>query len=116
ARAVNDEAGHRLLLHADADGALVVLEDVLQVSLLLAAAAVNAVEALGVFAGIIIELQLAVAPYLKLVRDLAGLNALLNRLLGFQVLVRQFEIVIPERAFSRAQLLELLPVVDAAVV
>ena len=53
---------------------LVVLEDLLDVAGLVAAAGVDAVEPLGVAAGVVVDLQLVVAADLELVRHLAGLR------------------------------------------
>ena len=77
-----------------------------------AAAGVDAVEPLGVLAGVVVELQLVVVADVELVADLAGRDAGLDVLLGLEVLVRQLEAVVPERVLARAQLLRLLPVAD----
>ena len=63
-----------LLLHADADGARVVREDVLEVAGPVAAAGGDAVEPLGVAARVVVDLELVVAADLELVADGARLD------------------------------------------
>src|SRR5687767_5736994 len=83
----------RLFLRADADGALVVLKDLLELVLLLAARRVDAVEALSVLARVVVNFQLIGAGDLQLVRNLSSRRAVLDGLVGFQVFVRQLKAV-----------------------
>ena len=106
------EPGGRLLLHAQGGGPAVVLEDLLQVGGAVAAGRVDAVEPLGVAAGVVVKFQPVVAADPQLVRDRADRHAVEDDRLGFEVLVGQLEAVVPERDLAGAQLLRLLPVGD----
>ena len=80
---------------------------------LLAAGLVDAVEAAGVSAGIIVEFQLVVAGDLELVGHGAHRHGFQDRLVGLQVLAGQFEGVVPGDELAGADLLALAPVEDA---
>src|SRR5262249_4803864 len=112
---VDRQALDRLLLGADGRGPAVVLEDLLQVGGPLAAAAVDAVEALGVAAGGVVQLQLVVDAHPQLVGHLAHRHTLGDRPARLQALVGQLEAVVPEGDLAGAQLLHLLPGADAEV-
>ena len=101
-----------LLLHADLGGALVVFEDLLQLTGLFAAAGGDAVEAFGVAAGVVVEFEGVVAADLEFVGDIADLERLGDQVLGLEILVRQFEGVVPEGCLAGAEGLCLFPGVD----
>ena len=84
----NDQAGRRLLLHADARGSLIVLKDVSQISRIVCAALVDAVETLRVFTRICVNLQLLIAAHAKFVGHGSDGHGILNRLIRLQVLIR----------------------------
>lgn len=111
--ATHDESGDRLLFHADARGALIVLKDFLQVLRTLAAGRVDAVKTLRVLAGVVVLFQIRIHRQLEGVHHLAHLDRVLNRPSGFKVPVRQLEGVVPQRELAGAQLLDFLPLVDA---
>ena len=103
------DARDGFLLHANIDGALIVLEDFLQLGRLFAAALVNAVESLRVFAWVIVDFQFIVAAHLELVRHRANLHAILNRFGCFQVRLRLLEAVVEERVLAGAHFLNFGP-------
>ena len=85
------QAGHGLLLHPDGGGAGVVLEDVLDVAGPVAPARGDAVEALGVAAGVVVNLQLVVARDLESVADGSHLHRGEHGFDGLEVLAGQLE-------------------------
>src|SRR5437764_258383 len=107
------QAGHGLGLHANLCRAFIVFKDLLEISGLVTAALVDAVKSLGVSAGIIINLELAVIANLEFVIYVAYLQGFENIGLPFEVLVRQLEAVVPKRILSGAKLLDLLPAQNA---
>src|SRR5439155_20821071 len=114
--AVDDDPRRGLLLHADAGRSLVVLKDLLEFGGLFAAALVDAVKALGVLAGKVVDFQSFVVGNLFLVVHRAGLDRVGNGLVGFEMLRRQLERVVPEGVLAGADLLSLLPIDDAIFV
>ena len=70
---------------------------------------VHAVETLGVPSGIIIDLQPVIIPNLEFVVGLSGLDRFRNYFFRFQMLVRQFEAMIPEGELAGPKLLALFP-------
>ena len=82
---------------------------------LVAAALVDAVEALGIVAGKVVDLELVVAADLQLVDDFAHRHGIHNRLLRLQVLAGQLEAVVPGNVLSRTQFLRFEPFVDAVL-
>ena len=109
----NGNRGSGLLLHPDAGGAGVVLEDVLDVAGPVAAAGGNAVEPLGVAAGKVVELERVITGDLELVADSTGLHRVERRLDRLQVLPGQLEALIPESVLAGSDLLALRPATDA---
>ncbi len=112
AGALNRQAQDAFFFHAEGNSAAVVLKDLLQLTGLGAAALVHAIEALRVSAGVIPDFQLAVVAHLQLVRDLADLHAGHDVLGRIQVLVGQFETMVPEGILPRAQFLNFFPFLD----
>ena len=100
-------------LHAEPDSPPIVLKNLLELGGLLASAAVDPVKALGIGPRIIIDLEALVAANLQFVRHLARSHTVQNRFLGFKVLVRELERVVPERILARSQFLGLLPTGDS---
>jgi hypothetical protein len=87
AAAADHETACCLFLDTDLGGALIVLEDLLDVAGAVFAAWAHAVEPLGVSAWPVVEFQPVRAADFQLVRDLPDLDAVLNLLLDLQVLV-----------------------------
>src|SRR5436853_6733533 len=87
------QAGDGFGLHANLGRAFIVFKDLLEISGLITATLVDAVKSLGVSAGIIINLELAVIAHLEFVIYVAYLHRFENVGLPFEVLVRQFEAV-----------------------
>src|ERR1019366_6349712 len=112
---VHEDAAGRVPLHAQLGGPRVVLEDLLDLRRLLAAALVDSVEALRVRAGVVIQLELRVGPELQLVARLSRRDRARGRVLGFEVLVGQLEAVVPQHDLRGLELLGLLPGVDAVL-
>ncbi len=110
---VEEHRRGRLLLHPDADRARVVLEDVLDVGGLVAAARSHAIESLGVAARVVVDFEVLIAGDLQLVGDRADLDRVEGRLDGLQVLAGQLEAIIPEAILPGPEDLGLLPAVDA---
>ena len=65
-----------------------------------------------VAAGIIVNLQFVIVTHFELVRDLAHLDGIQDRLRRLQVFVGQFKAVVPERVLAGAQFLHFFPIVD----
>src|SRR5437660_6153454 len=114
--ASDHQAGDGFGLHANLCRAFIVFKDLLEISGLVTATLVDAVKSLGVSAGIIIDLELAVIANLKFVVYVAYLHGFENIRLSFEVLVRQLEAVIPKRILSGAKLLDLLPAENAVFI
>ena len=104
-----------LLLHAQAGGPAVVLEDLLQLGGLFRAAAIDAVEPLGVPAGVVVEFQLVGAVETELVRDPPTATESGIFWSASRCLCGQLEAVVPERDLPGPDLLHLLPAGDAAL-
>ena len=98
-----------LLLNPDGGRAIVVLEDVLDVAGPVAAPRADPVKALGVAAGEVVKLQLAVPRDLESVADGSHLHRGEHGFDGLEVLARQLEALVPERVLARPDLLPLLP-------
>src|SRR5438046_3327245 len=96
------QAGHGLGLHANLCRAFIVFKDLLEISGLVTATLVDAVKSLGVSAGIIINLELAVIANQEFVIYVAYLHRFENIGLPFKVLVLQLEAVLPKRILSVA--------------
>ena len=112
AGALNRQAQDAFFFHAEGDGAAVILKDLLQLTGLGATALGYAIEALRVPPGIIPDFQLTIVAHLQLVRDLADLHAGHDVLGRIQVLVGQFETMVPEGILPRAQFLNFFPFLD----
>src|SRR2546430_9179300 len=89
AASTDHQAGDGFGLHANLCRAFIVFKDLLEIPGLIAAALVDTVKTLGVSAGIIINLELAVIANLELVIYVAYLYGFENIGLPFEVLVRQ---------------------------
>src|SRR5262249_45357892 len=74
-----------------------------------AAPRLDAVEALGVAARVVVDFQALVAADLEPVRDRAHRDAVLDDPLALEVLVRQFETMVPELELPGPEFLDLLP-------
>src|SRR5206468_3688195 len=90
ARTLDHQAGERLLLHAKADGARVVLENLINFRRLLAPARIDSVETLSVLARIIVELEARAAAGRQIVRHAPRRDTGRPLLLGFEVVSGQF--------------------------
>src|ERR1043165_2696233 len=108
ASALNEHGGHGLLLHSDGSRSLIVLEDFLDVRCPVAAAGINAIESLRIFAGPVINLQTGVSGG-EDVRNRASLHFGLDFLCGFERLMRKFEAMIAKRVHARSDLLAFDP-------
>src|SRR5882724_11812208 len=91
ARAANRDGLGGFFLHADSHGALVVLEYLLQIRGLLAAAAVDAVKPASVAAWVLVDFEAIVGRQLQLVRHLPDFDRFKSWAFGVEMLVRQFE-------------------------
>src|SRR5579875_212335 len=100
--ALNKQARQCLLFHAESGCPLIVFKDFLKVRRTIAPSFIDAVEALGVAAGPVINLPLVIAAHLQLVRGTADRPAVLDGLVGLQMLMRQFEAVVPKRVLAGA--------------
>jgi hypothetical protein len=61
---------------------------------------IDTIEALGVTAGVIVDLQLIVAAGIELVSHLAYGDAIEDSLLGFEMIPRELEAMVPKRVLA----------------
>src|SRR5262249_2903869 len=113
ALAVERQGRPGLRLHAHLDRPLAVGADLPQVAGPVAAAGVDAVEALGAPAGVGVARQPARAPVGQRVGGRADRNRRQDGLARLQLRGRHLEGVVPERLLARADLLALEQVEDA---
>jgi hypothetical protein len=112
----NDDGRGRLLLHAHGGRAGVVGENLLDLGRLVAAAGGDAVEPLGVPAGVVVQVEGVVRPAdLQLVGDGAGGHGVERRLDRVEVVARLLEGVVPQRDLAGPQFLRLDPAEDAVL-
>jgi len=104
ARPVNFDGGGRLLFHANVGGPLVIVEDLPQIGGPVPAARIDAVKPVGIFAGVIV-ISYRSLPQTSARGRLPDGHALLDQFGRFEVLVRQFKVMIPQCDFAGNDLL-----------
>ena len=94
---------------------VVIGEDIVQFGSLRVARFIDAVEAFGVAAGIVVKLPGRVVDG-EFVSDRSGLHGRQNLLRGLTVLVRHLEVKVPEPGRAGAEILRLFPGEDSVFV